>query len=849
MKTAWFLGSRCCILGALLCGNVALSQQAPRPIRHIAPHMLRPAGQVSFSKAAAAGPSLPLWTTTAGSYTYTMVGQSPLTAGSNGTTTIDVPIVPLAIEFADGTVLDPTASDTACSPAGTGLALTMASPIFGNFNYTAGGANVGSTQYLDFFQRANYWQYTNSKGLNPNYHLLLNPIALSPIRIVVPADQGSASGGNYCGKLGEIQVDWFNSYLQNSVFPQLTALGVTPATFPIFLTYNVLLYTASPDDCCIGGFHTWFANPAYGGARQTYAMAAFDTVGGPGNSNDVAFLSHEVGEWMDDPSADNPVPPWGNIGETVGCQSNLEVGDPLQINVPVTMPNGVAYHVQELAFTSWFYGQSPSTGVNGWYSSNGTFRTAAAPCVDGPTVRLNPGTVTFVGPDVGSTSSAGSVTLTNTGKADLSSIVIAVTGANPSDFAQTNTCPGSLAVNAGCTISVVFKPTAPGARTAVVSISDNAPNSPQNVNLSGTASGTGFSNQRVTKDSPPVSGCTTPTAASSFSTQDQTVYLWFNATVTSSDELTSNWLAPDGAVIAGKTWSGNQGSFCFSTASLGIGSLPTGRLGSWQARLYDHGALLFSVPFTVSTPGSLPAIGAVINAASGQPQLASGTWMSVLGSNLAPNTPSGRLWGGGDFAGNKLPTSLDGVSVMVNGRRAYVYFISPAQINFLSPVDAASGGIAVQVTTSTGQSNTFTVQKQAVSPALFMFSPQSSRYAIGLFADGAYAGPPGLFGAGVTVRAPKPGDTIVMYATGLGATAPAYPDGTALAPGVLYQLADPVTVQIGGTTVTPLFVGLVFSGEYQLNVTIPNLPVGDAAVVVNVGGKASQTGAYLSIGR
>jgi uncharacterized protein (TIGR03437 family) len=62
-------------------------------------------------------------------------------------------------------------------------------------------------------------------------------------------------------------------------------------------------------------------------------------------------------------------------------------------------------------------------------------------------------------------------------------------------------------------------------------------------------------------------------------------------------------------------------------------------------------------------------------------------------------------------------------------------------------------------------------------------------------------------------------------------------------------LADPVTVQIGGTTVTPLFVGLVFSGEYQLNVTIPNLPVGDATVVVNVGGKTSQTGAYLSIGR
>jgi uncharacterized protein (TIGR03437 family) len=218
--------------------------------------------------------------------------------------------------------------------------------------------------------------------------------------------------------------------------------------------------------------------------------------------------------------------------------------------------------------------------------------------------------------------------------------------------------------------------------------------------------------------------------------------------------------------------------------------------------------------------------------------------MSVLGSNLAPKTPSGRIWGGGAFTGNSLPTSLDGVSVTVNGKRS-----SPAQINFLSPVDAASGGITVQVTTSTGQSNTFTVRKQAVSPGLFMFSPQNGRYAIALFADGAFAGPPGLFGAGTTVRAPKPGDTIQLYATGLGATTPSYPDGTALAPGVLYYLSDPVTVQIAGITVTPKFVGLVSPGEYQLNVTIPNLPVGDATLVVNVGGQTTQTGAYLSIGR
>jgi hypothetical protein len=45
----------------------------------------------------------------------------------------------------------------------------------------------------------------------------------------------------------------------------------------------------------------------------------------------------------------------------------------------VAMPNGVMYMPQELAFFSWFYRQSPSIGINGWYSDNGTFRTGAGP--------------------------------------------------------------------------------------------------------------------------------------------------------------------------------------------------------------------------------------------------------------------------------------------------------------------------------------------------------------------------------------------------------------------------------------------------------------------------------------
>jgi hypothetical protein len=64
-----------------------------------------------------------------------------------------------------------------------------------------------------------------------------------------------------------------------------------------------------------------------------------------------------------------------------GCQANLEVGDPLTgKSLQVTMPNGVTYHPQELAFFSWFFNQVPSLGFDGWYSSLGTFRTPASLC-------------------------------------------------------------------------------------------------------------------------------------------------------------------------------------------------------------------------------------------------------------------------------------------------------------------------------------------------------------------------------------------------------------------------------------------------------------------------------------
>jgi hypothetical protein len=106
-----------------------------------------------------------------------------------------------------------------------------------------------------------------------------------------------------------------------------------------------------------------------------------------------------------------------------------------------------------------------------------------------PVATLAPTSLTFSGEDLGVTSQAQTVTLTNSGNAALTISSLGLTGADPGDFAQTNTCPispSTLAIGASCTISVTFTPTAEGMRTAAVSITDNAPGSPQAVPLMGT---------------------------------------------------------------------------------------------------------------------------------------------------------------------------------------------------------------------------------------------------------------------------------------------------------------------------------------------------------------------------
>ena len=114
---------------------------------------------------------------------------------------------------------------------------------------------------------------------------------------------------------------------------------------------------------------------------QTYSVSDFDSSGFlPPEYNDTLILSHELAEWADDPFTVNATPAWGNTGQVVGCQGNLEVGDPLTpTGFPPVMMNGFTYHLQELAFMTWFFG-GPGMSAGGLFSNNGTFTTPSTLC-------------------------------------------------------------------------------------------------------------------------------------------------------------------------------------------------------------------------------------------------------------------------------------------------------------------------------------------------------------------------------------------------------------------------------------------------------------------------------------
>jgi len=138
-------------------------------------------------------------------------------------------------------------------------------------------------------------------------------------------------------------------------------------------------------------------------------------------------------------------------------------------------------------------GSSPNSEAVGDFNGDGRLDLAVADSgsttvsvlLQAPTVSLSKTSVMFADQVVATSSASQTVTLTNTGYETVTIASITITGANTSDFSQANTCGSGLVRGVSCTISVTFKPTQVGPRTASVIITDNAAGSPQTISLSG----------------------------------------------------------------------------------------------------------------------------------------------------------------------------------------------------------------------------------------------------------------------------------------------------------------------------------------------------------------------------
>ena len=328
-------------------------------------------------------------------YTGQIVGGNPFARGGR-TTTVNVVIIPLIINITQGVVpysFDPTVGDGTCPVgASNAIAKTTASPIFTASPWSINGVSQGTVTFPDAYQIAEF-----SAPLG--YHLAFNvsTAATQTLSYTVPAGGDATAavfslGGTQCGdvgptnqsgRIGVVNINTLDGQLQTLI----TSLSLSAGQFPLFVTNDSVISNGAAStigNCCILGYHSAVTFPG-----QTYGIAEFDrgTVFGP-TTADVSVLSHEVMEWVNDPSGNNLTPPWGVVGQVSGCQGNFETGDPLSgtLHTPVTL-GGFTYHIQEQAYFSWFFNSNGTASLaqGGKFSTNGTFAGPAKACPPGGT--------------------------------------------------------------------------------------------------------------------------------------------------------------------------------------------------------------------------------------------------------------------------------------------------------------------------------------------------------------------------------------------------------------------------------------------------------------------------------
>lgn len=244
---------------------------------------------------------------------------------------------------------------------------------------------------------------------------------------------------------------------------------------------------------------------------------------------------------------------------------------------------------------------------------------------------------------------------------------------------------------------------------------------------------------------------------------------------------------------------------------------------------------------SVNTAGSEASLG-----------IAGNTWIEIKGTNLVPaSTPAaGVIWNSApEFAQGKMPTNLQGITVTVNGKSAYVYYFCSSatsacasdQVNALTPLDALSGSAQIVVSNNGVPTSAFSVVAKTQVPSFLRFS--AAGYIAATHLNFNLLGPTSLYPGASTPA--NPGEQVVLFAVGFGPPTTTLIEGSSTQSGTLATFP---TCLIGSNTAVVSFAGVISPGLYQLNVTVPNpQPSGDNAITCAYSTTRPQTGALLSV--
>lgn len=270
-------------------------------------------------------------------------------------------------------------------------------------------------------------------------------------------------------------------------------------------------------------------------------------------------------------------------------------------------------------------------------------------------------------------------------------------------------------------------------------------------------------------------------------------------------------------------WNGVALTTKFGGASL-TATVPANLVATAGSATVTVSGATGSGTFTITAP---PAItpGGVVPVGSTITTISPGSWISIYGSNLASSTAT--------WTGN-FPTSLGGVSVLIDGKLAYLSYVSATQINAQVPDDANYGTVSVQVGTATS------------TVTLAQFSPSWIPLTYTNYAVAVIPGVNNSYAIASSTQRISPGQIIELYAVGFGPTNPVTPAGQLLTSDAV--TANTVTVTIGGVNATVQYAGLILAGLYQFNVVVPQVASGDQPLQAKVGGAQTPAGVYLPIG-